>query len=377
MSTGDFLVGQVVGEGRFSTVFHGRCKHHRDDVGRHRSVAIKVIEKVSVNKHAGIRRAVLQEQKLLRRLTETTGSDCHSSALRRAFVVPLVASFHDSQLLYLVLECARGTLADAIREHGKASDDAHQPPSSLATFLREPPSSWVRTAACLAYQTLEAMEYIHTNGVIHCDIKPDNLLLSEQGRVQLCDFGSAIDTTSVEPTTDPESWNATVPRGTPEYASPEMLRGTEGISFETDLWSFGCVLFALLEGGESPFHAQTESLAVERIMTSNVNANEIPSSRLPPLWKKLIYVLLQREPRRRWVDSSLDVYLHGTIDSGARRQATLSDRYASMKKHPIWVGIDGLDQHLPPDLLSDTSARLNETIETMRDGNLGWTAFAF
>jgi serine/threonine protein kinase len=390
LSTSDFVVGRKLGEGAFATVFHGRLKQleNQSIEGRgsenpsptllRRSVAIKVIEKVAIERRDGVREAVLQEQRLLRRLTETPGASGDFDRRRRnaSLVVPLLASFRDSQFLYIVMDCARGTLADVIREHDVSSKEHRDAPSPLSSLQDPPPMSswlsWLRTATCLAYQTLQAIEFIHENGVIHCDMKPENLLFSVHGRVQLCDFGSAVDLTVPTKQRAPESWRTAMPRGTSEYASPELLRGREDVTVETDLWSFGCVLFALLERGKSPFHASSDSLAVEKIATFDVATSEIiSSSRLPPAWKELVSVLLQRDPRHRWVDTEFAVsqlpYLSDV--------ETLSARYESMKQHQIWDGEECLERVLP-DLLSKTTAWMDEPFETMRDGSVGWSAFA-
>jgi serine/threonine protein kinase len=277
------------------------------------------------------------------------------------------------------MDCARGTLADIIQEHGVISKEHQDIPATSPSPLSTPPpsSSWLQTATRLAYQTLQAIEYIHKNEVIHCDIKPDNLLLSVQGRVQLCDFGSAVDLALRTANQDtPEPWRTAVPRGTSEYASPELLRGREDLTVETDLWSFGCVLFALFCSGRSPFYASSDALAVEKIVTFNIATSDIlSSSHLPPVWKNLISVLLQQDPPRRWIDTTCASWASPSGLGVAPRPTALSDRYRSIKQHPIWGGVDCLEKALP-DLLSKNMALMDEPFEALRDGKIGWSAFA-
>jgi serine/threonine protein kinase len=399
VTTGDFVVGQVLGEGRFATVFHARRKSKEaSQQNGPNSVAIKVIEKTTLHRNEGILSAVLQEQRLLRRLTEGRMYSLHSPSTvesssrdgtetmqeRRippSFVVPLLASFHDGQFVYMVMECARGTVADMIREYAgnrtDASDNDTAPEAASSCY------HWVRIAACLSYQTLQALEYIHTNSVVHCDVKPENLLLSAGGRIQLCDFGSAIDVkacrteslrTTNRGTGTGSPWRtAAAPRGTSEYSSPELLRGLDSVSFETDLWSLGCVMFALLHGGASPFHAPSDTLAVEKVMNFDSAADEEILSSLPLEWRETVRVFLVGEPRLRWMTP----VEHGNShQSSAERQSStsLQERYGFLKQRPLWTG-SGDIEHLLVDLMPNPKWSLAR-FEDMRDGNLGWTAFA-
>jgi serine/threonine protein kinase len=407
VTTGDFVVGQVLGEGRFATVFHARLKEATRKAGpQNRNpessyVAIKVIEKTTLGRNEGILSAVLQEQRLLRRLTEgrvvsplrspSTGessqNDSESSyegPLSPSFVVPLLASFHDDQFVYMVMECARGTVGDAIREHAKhravAANDDTPPSSDLSSH------DWVRIAAGLSYQTVQALECIHTHSVVHCDVKPDNLLLGVGGRVQLCDFGSAIELRCPESHmmnpggagagagTGESRRTATVPRGTSEYASPELLRGLDCVSYETDLWSLGCVMYALLHGGESPFRAPSDSLAVQKVMNFNSSAAKEISSSLPLEWRAAVRGFLESEPSLRWAKPIELGGSHQCITEECPHKSSLQERYGILKQLPLWTGMD-VAEPLLDDLLSSPKWS-SERLEDMRDGNLGWTAFA-
>jgi RNA polymerase sigma factor (sigma-70 family) len=106
---------------------------------------------------------------------------------------------------------------------------------------------WVRQAA-------DAIEHAHQQGVVHCDLKPANLLLDETGRVRVVDFGLARSFTEAEG----------VPLGgTPGFLAPEQLDPTLGpVSAQTDVHGLGAVLYALLTG-QPPFASATEAPSLQ------------------------------------------------------------------------------------------------------------------
>jgi eukaryotic-like serine/threonine-protein kinase len=119
-------------------------------------------------------------------------------------------------------------------------------------------------AVGIARQTCDALAAAHGAGVVHCDVTPDNILLTRTGAVKVCDFGIARlqratqvhrtgSTTAIVPST---SAGSTVTVGTCEYMAPEQATGDQ-VSSRTDLYALGCVLYAMLAGhppftGDSP-----------------------------------------------------------------------------------------------------------------------------
>ena len=118
----------------------------------------------------------------------------------------------------------------------------------------------------IAIQTASALQAAHEAGIIHRDIKPDNLMLRADGYVKVLDFGlaklSEPGAFSTGLVSDPEAQTqkqlqteAGVIMGTVGYMSPEQTRGLS-VDKRTDIWSFGCVLYEMLSG-ESPFRGAT------------------------------------------------------------------------------------------------------------------------
>ncbi len=125
-----------------------------------------------------------------------------------------------------------GSLADKIDE-AKGPLDPH-------TAI-----TWVR-------QALSALDYAHQRGVIHRDIKPQNLMLDEHGKVKVADFGIAL-VVGAEKLTRTQST-----LGTSHYMSPEQIQDPHGVTHLTDLYSMGLVLYELLTG-QLPFDGPSDA----------------------------------------------------------------------------------------------------------------------
>jgi serine/threonine protein kinase len=91
---------------------------------------------------------------------------------------------------------------------------------------------------------LSALHYAHQQGMVHCDIKPGNIMIEKSGKVLVADFGIARMTDAATATM--------VGMGTPAYMAPELVRGQEPLP-QTDIYSLGVILFEMLTGGERPF----------------------------------------------------------------------------------------------------------------------------
>lgn len=132
-----------------------------------------------------------------------------------------------------------------------------------------------------------ALHFAHTRGVIHCDIKPANILIDATGRVFVSDFGVARLTESASVTF------ATL--GTPTYMSPEQCRGGEELDVRTDVYALGVILYELASGGQRPFHGlqQTTRSIGDQIRWQHLNERP-PSPRqfVPELSRELEHIIL-------------------------------------------------------------------------------------
>ena len=160
------------------------------------------------------------------------------------------------------------------------------PSRSLAEAVRaEGPLSPQRTAE-IGLQLLGGLQAAHLAGVLHRDVKPSNVLLAEDGRVVLGDFGIATAKGGSTVT------SSGVLIGSPSYMAPERARGSD-VGPESDMWSLGATLYTSVEG-RPPFDRDSAVATLAALVMDDPDAPE----RAGPLWP-LIRGLLERDPGQR------------------------------------------------------------------------------
>jgi serine/threonine-protein kinase len=130
---------------------------------------------------------------------------------------------------------------------------------SLRKWLTREPQLPLADALRITQEVAEALSYAHQHGVVHRDVKPENILVSG-GQAMIADFGlaRAIDAASVDRLTD-----TGLALGTPAYMSPEQSAGETRLDGRTDIYSLGCVLFEML-AGEPPYTGRTPHAIIAR-----------------------------------------------------------------------------------------------------------------
>ncbi len=142
-------------------------------------------------------------------------------------------------------------------------------------------------------QVADALAFAHGQGVVHRDIKPDNILL-EDDRVLVADFGVARAVSEVA-----EKLTATgMVVGTPAYMSPEQASGERELDGRTDIFALGCVLYELL-AGEAPFHGPTPQATLMRRFTGPPRALR-PVVDVPEHVEAAVLKALARDPKDRF-----------------------------------------------------------------------------
>lgn len=161
---------------------------------------------------------------------------------------------------------------------------------SLAEFVREDGLLKPKRAAEVGLAVLDVLRDAHREGILHRDVKPSNVLIAEDGRVVLTDFGIA----QVEG--DPSVTSTGMLVGAPSYISPERARGHKP-GPAADLWSLGGLLYASVEG-VPPYDKGSAIATLTAVMTESVE----PPKHAGPL-EPVIYGLLAKDPAQRLDDA--------------------------------------------------------------------------
>jgi len=149
-------------------------------------------------------------------------------------------------------------------------------------------------AARITAKVCDALDYIHTHGVVHRDMKPENIMVDADDNIKLIDFGIAANEGSRRLTFAKLS-NV---MGTPDYISPEQVKGKRGDA-RSDIYSVGAMLYEMLTG-KVPFTGNNAFLIMnDRLLNSPVPPREIEPS-ISPAMQEIIYRALERDPKNRY-----------------------------------------------------------------------------
>ncbi|MGW0362068.1 serine/threonine-protein kinase [Streptomyces sp. NPDC002990] len=174
--------------------------------------------------------------------------------------------------------------------------------SSLAEFVRENGPLTPRRAAEVGLAVLDVLRAAHSQGILHRDVKPSNVLIAGNGRVVLTDFGIA----QVEG--DPSVTSTGMLVGAPSYISPERARGYKP-GPPADMWSLGGLLYAAVEG-VPPYDKGSALATLTAVMTEPVD----PPKNAGPL-TEVIYGLLAKDPAQRLDDKRARAMLTAVLNA--------------------------------------------------------------
>lgn len=161
----------------------------------------------------------------------------------------------------------------------------------LGRLIEEKALGGVKNVLHIALQAAKAMGCVHAQGIVHRDLKPQNLTVDPAGKVKLVDFGIAKSI----------AWHKTqagFTKGTAYYMAPEQVLG-EQVSFRTDVWAFGAVLFEMFTG-ERPFQGTTLEGLWAAIVHANPNFRLLAQAGAPEGIQKMVQRCLEKRPERRY-----------------------------------------------------------------------------
>ena len=251
-----YELDSLVGRGGMAEVFRAR------DVRLHRTVGVKTL-----------RDDLAHDQTVQVRFRREAQS---AAALNHPSIVAIYDTGEDMAngipVPYIVMEFVEGrTLRDLLHDYGA------MPP---------------RRAAEITVCVLTALDYSHRHGIVHRDIKPGNVIVTQSGDAKVMDFGIARNDAQLALT------QADQVVGTAQYMSPEQVRG-DRVDARTDLYSTGCLLYELLTGrppftGDSPVTIAYQQIKEDPAPPSRVNPGV-------PAWADGIVIkALQKDPARRY-----------------------------------------------------------------------------
>ena len=256
MLDGRYQITEKIGSGGMADVY---CAH---DILLDRVVAVKILHEDYAN-----------DQDFVTRFRKEAQA---AAKLSHANIVNIYDVGCDDNVHYIVMEYVAGeTLKEYIQRPKKLSNDA---------------------AVRIAIDIGEALEQAHTNGIVHCDIKPHNILVTRTGKIKVADFGiaRAMNTATV--------MNKESVLGSVHYFSPEQAAG-EKVTAQTDIYSLGVVLYEMLTG-RVPYEGETAVAIALKHMQEEIPKPSRYNPTITPLLEDCVMKALQKDPEKRFKNIS-------------------------------------------------------------------------
>jgi serine/threonine-protein kinase len=195
-----------------------------------------------------------------------------AAKLNHRNIVTIFEFAEESNVPYIVMEFLKGTPLGA-RMHS-------QPPLTIDDKLN------------VVAQLCDGLSYAHEQGVVHRDVKPDNVFILEDGQVKLLDFGIAkLQTSTLTRQGDV--------LGSASYMSPEQVGGSESVDGRADIFSTGVVLYEMLTG-KKPFEGDSPTAVIVKILKDDPNPIDAAATALPPEVIGAVMKALQKDPANRF-----------------------------------------------------------------------------
>ena len=257
---GKYRVIREVGSGGMAHVYRAINMSSR------KVVAVKMLKEEYLN-----------DQEFLRRFEREAKA---SLALSHENIVRAYGVGDDNGVPYIVLEYVEGkTLKELIRE---------SPGGHLS----------VQQAIGICSQILDALSYAHAHGIIHRDVKPQNVIVTNRGRAKLADFGIAREVTASTVTFSGKNVIGSV-----HYISPEQAKGLP-VTEESDIYSAGISLYEMLTGTVPFIGDTTVATALMHLSATPVPPQELNPA-VPPALNDIVLRAIEKEPGMRYASAKL------------------------------------------------------------------------
>ena len=295
LRVGLYELDNVLGKGNFAIVRLGVHKLTKT------KVAVKIVDKADLD--ADNLKKISREIEIMRKLSHR-------------HIIQLYQVMETESMIYIVTEfAANGEIFDHLVRNGRMSEGE----------------------ACRVFtQILSAVKYCHTHGVVHRDLKAENLLLDRENNIKLADFGFA---NFYSPTDLLSTWC-----GSPPYAAPELFEGKQYVGPKADIWSLGVVLYVLVSGS-LPFDGATLQELRSRVVGCQYRVPFFLSEQCEQLLKGLLVI----DPERRL-----------SLEQIASHQWSLKWRDSDPRTADLLDAMAGPVRH--PDPSSSAADRINEGV---------------
>ena len=256
---GRYTIERELGEGGMATVYLA------DDLKHERKVALKVLKPELA--------ALVGAERFLAEIKTTAN-------LQHPHILALFDSGEADGVVFYVMPYIEG--------------------ESLRDKLDREKQLGVKDAVAITQKVADALDYAHERGVVHRDIKPGNILLSERGEPLVADFGIAL---AVAHAGAGRITETGLSLGTPHYMSPEQATGDRDVDPRSDVFALGCVLYEML-AGQPPFAAPTAQAVLVQILTTDAPSITTARRTVPTNVAAALAQALEKLPADRFTSAA-------------------------------------------------------------------------
>uniref|UniRef100_A0A1I7WWY1 Serine/threonine-protein kinase kin-29 n=1 Tax=Heterorhabditis bacteriophora TaxID=37862 RepID=A0A1I7WWY1_HETBA len=287
---GPYQVGRVIGRGNFATV---RLARH--EIAKTK-VALKMVDKTAIDEENLLK--VEREIRILK-------------SIEHPHIIKLYEVIRTDRYIYIVTEyCSGGELYEVLIERGRTAEDEAK--------------RWFG-------QVSSALAYLHQRGVVHRDLKAENVLLDKNNNIKIIDFGFS---NLQMPNQLLNTWC-----GSPPYAAPELLLGKEYDGLKADIWSLGVLLYILVTGG-FPFPGDSVDKLKRAVLSGQVKIPYWVSVECADLIRKMLVLNplkrygINNVIQHRWMTNSQSTKTHLLVKNSLLTASSLLPERKLLKLNP-------------------------------------------
>ena len=232
-------------------------------------------------------------------------------------IIKVLGYAEDKYNFYMEMElCASGNLSTLIRKN------------KSYLYLE-------KVIKMVSTQLLLGLKKLHENGIIHCNLKPSNILLDEFGNVKICDFKKTL---KVKEMTIDEIKKTKLSM-TPSYTAPEIFTENGIYSFKSDLWALGCIMYEMAVG-QVPFIDESVNKLVYKIVNDEVDFTRKQLQNYSEEFIEVIKQLLEKNPDNRISWGKIEKYPFWDIDQSNNNNTSLNSSLNDTKEYSLITSLN-------------------------------------